>query len=344
MRRAIGWLVGLAVVIAVLWVGYWFAARYVAQTAIARYASGGSTGVVCARPTVGGFPLVLDIRCERVTHEGSAINLTADIGSIAARAPLYMPTRVDATVSGPLTLNAPDRNLALTASWSLAEAHASAWIGGLTGGGAVFHSLGVQNADNLPGIPVSAMTAERAAVTVAPAAGNAFAVTGEAKQLVLTRDDGTDWPTVDAAAHVTLLDVGGTLGTDPTETLTAWLRDGGTIQIDRLMVASEGALVTADGKLNLASNGTLNGSLLVRWNDLDALLALADKLVPGVRAKLEEPVSGIGIRPIDGLTLMSAAVDTPDGPMRQTAITVRRGFLMLGVIPLPIGPIPPLTL
>jgi hypothetical protein len=146
-------------------------------------------------------------------------------------------------------------------------------------------------------------------------------------------------PAFDAETQVTLVGVGEALGTDPSETIRAWLRSGGTLKIDRLKISAEGAILGADGSLSLSPEGAVNGTLLVRWNDLDALLALVDKVAPGTRAQLEAPVTSLGVRPIDGLSLMSSTVDTPDGKFQQTAITIRRGFVLLGVIPLPVPPL-----
>jgi hypothetical protein len=336
MRRGwIGWLVGLLVVLAILWVGGWYAARYVAASALARYASGGSTGLDCTRPTLGGFPLKIDIRCERVAYQSGSGAITASLGGAAAGAPLYRPGTVEATLDAPLVANAPSMGVALTAQWSLATASASAWFGGLTGLGASFVSLAAENSQTSSLLPIKAVTTAEANAGIRPAGDNAYTITADARSLVLTRADGSTLPELDGEARATLLDVGNTLGTDPAETILDWLgRGGASAKIERFRLAGVGALVTADGTLRLAADGRLNGSLLLRWNDIAKLADLIEAILPGTREKAEVP--------LQGLNAVSVAADTPDGPMRQTTLTFTQGVIWLGIFPLPIDPIPPI--
>lgn len=333
MRKGMAILVGVVVVIAVAWVGLWYAARYAAEAAIARAASGGD-GVVCTAPSLGGFPLAIEVRCDRVTYGGANGRFTAAVGGLAATAPLYRPGNVGARVDAPLVVNAPGGGLALTASWSLATADASAWIGGLTGFGASFVSLRAENAGGFPGTALTALTAADAAGGIAPAGGNDYIASASARQLSLTRNNGTALPDLDVEARIAMPDVGDSLGTDPAETILDWARNGGTARIERVKLAGVGALVTADGALRLSDAGLLNGSLILRWNDIAALADLVEAILPGTRERVATP--------LQGLSAVSVAVETEDGPMRQTGLTFTEGMIWLGIFPLPIDPIPPI--
>jgi hypothetical protein len=331
-----GFVVGAAVILALLWIGYWFVARYAAETALARVNGGpvGGASLACSEPAVSGFPLVLDIRCGRITYAAAGDGLTAALGGLAATAPLYWPGALDARLDAPLVVNAPAHGLALTTSWSVGSASASAGLGGLRGFGASFVGLRAENAGNLPRVPLASVAAAEASAGIAPAGGNSYTIGAAAQKLHLVRTDGFAYPEADAEARVTALDVAGSLGKDPARTFLDWLRRGGTARIDRLKVAAAGAIVTSDGALRLSPEGLLNGSLLLRWNNIGALADLIEAIMPGTREKVEVP--------LQALNALSVTVDTPDGQLRQTALTFTDGVTWLGIIPLPIDPIPPI--
>src|SRR5690606_2135369 len=126
---------------------------------------------------------------------------------------------------------------------------------------ATFNALSAENADPDFIVPVRAATASEAYGSVFPSAdsANSFVVRGGATKLSLTRSDGTTFPDLDGEARFTLENVGTSLGQDPAETVLQWARNGGTLKIDRLKIAGVGALITADGSLNLSQDGLLNG-------------------------------------------------------------------------------------
>jgi hypothetical protein len=333
-RRRRGWtglIVGVAILITALWVGYWFAARYVAEAGLARAAF---TGLACADPRLAGFPLAVEVRCARLTYADGNDRMTAAIGGVAASAPLYRPGTVEARIDAPFVVNAPAMGVALSAAWSLGNASLSAWLGGLTGLGASFVSLTAENNGTLPGLPFNSLAAADAAARIAPAGDGAYTVTLDARQLKLTRATGSLLPDLDSEARVTLLGVGDTLGTDPAHTILTWARNGPSARIERLRIAGVGAVVTSEGNLGLSDDGRLNGSILLRWNDIARLADLIEAIFPGTRERAETP--------LQGLNAVSVPVETDDGPMRQTTLTFTNGVIWLGIFPLPIDPIPPL--
>jgi hypothetical protein len=334
VRRRRGWIaliVGLGVVLVVLWVGYWFAARYAAETGLARLAS---SSVACSSPRLSGFPLTIDIHCNRVTYGDGSDRMTGALGPVAASALLYQPGNVAARIEAPLVVNAPVEGIALTAAWSLGRAHASAWLGGLTGFGASFVGLTAENDGTLPRLPFARLAAADASAVIAPAGGGAYTVGADARQLRLTRAGGGTLPDLDSEARLTLLDVGDTLGTDPARTILDWARNTPSARIERLKIAGVGAVVTSEGNLALSADGRLNGSILLRWNDIAALADLVEAIFPGTRERAETP--------LQGLNAVSVPVETDDGPMRQTTLTFTNGTIWLGIFPLPIDPVPPI--
>jgi hypothetical protein len=269
-----------------------------------------------------------------VTYGDDNDRITAAIGGLAASALLYRPGTVDARIDAPLVVNAPAMGVALTAAWSLGSASASTWLGGLTGFGASFVSLSADNSGTLPGLPFDSLAAADAGAAIAPAGDGAYTVSADARQLKLTRADGRQLPDLDGEARVTLLDVGDTLGTDPVRIILAWARNGPAARIERLRIAGVGAVVTSEGNLGLSADGRLNGSVLLRWNDIAALGDLIEAIFPGTRERAETP--------LQGLNAVSVPAETGDGPMRQTTLTFTNGTIWLGIFPLPIDPIPPI--
>jgi hypothetical protein len=194
--------------------------------------------------------------------------------------------------------------------------------------------LSAENVDDSPRLPLGTVSADAASGSIAPAGSGAYTLNASAEALRLTAPDGASLPVIDGAARVTLLDVGSSLGSDPAETLLAWLRAGGTANIERLRVAIGGAILGANGTVTLSKEGRLNGSILLRFNSIGALADLIETLRPGSGKKYDLALAG--------LNAMSAPVDTADGPARQTTLRLTDGLIWLGVIPLPIDPIPPL--
>jgi hypothetical protein len=204
----------------------------------------------------------------------------------------------------------------------------------LTGFGASFVGLTAENDGALPGLPFASLAAADASAAIAPAGGGTYTVEADAQELRLTRAGGGTLPDLDSEARLTLLDVGDTLGTDPARTILDWARNTPSARIERLKIAGVGAVVTSEGNLALSADGRLNGSILLRWNDIAALADLVEAVFPGTRERAETP--------LQGLNAVSVPVETDDGPMRQTTLTFTNGTIWLGIFPLPIDPVPPI--
>jgi hypothetical protein len=332
-----GWLIGILVLIPVLWVGYWFAAQTIANAAIDRMTmrpvSGGR--IACAGRSLGGFPLRLDFGCTRAAYgdgpEGTGERLSAALGGLRASAPLYWPGHVEANLTSPFVVNAPLSGIAITTTWSDAYTSATAGIDGLKSATATFHSLDFSTTGG-PALPVKALTADLAEATAAPAGNNAYRFSASAHVVRVVRHDGREIPAIDSDAEITVLDFGGSLGTDPRARLRAWAKAGGTAQIDRLRFAAGGAIADADGQLTIAPDGLISGTLNVRLSNPQAFVALAEAIKPGA-AKDADKILAV-------VSALTVPVDTPDGPARQTTLVIRNGLVAIGF--LPVGMIPPI--
>ncbi len=325
-----GWLIGILVLIPVLWVGYWYATQEIARAALdrvtTRQVAGGRFG--CAGRTLGGFPLRLDFGCTRAAYgdgpEGTGEHLSAALGGLQASAPLYSPGYVEATLVSPFVVNAPPLGIAATTQWSDATTSATAGLDGLKSAAATFHSLDFTSAGG-PILPVKALTAELAEASAAPAGGNAYRFSASTRALKVVRSNGQAIPAIDADAAITALDFGASLGTDPRAALRAWVSAGGTAHIDRMRFRAGDAIADADGKLTIAPNGLLSGTLNVRLNNPQAFVAFAEAIKPGA-AKDAKKILGV-------MMALTVPVETPDGPARQTTLVIHNGAVSVGIFP-----------
>ncbi len=331
-RRGGGWLVGLVVVLALLWVGYWFLAHYAAETALARLTTPrGETQITCGATDISGFPLRLDVRCDSPAYaEGTAVN--ASIGTVHATAPLYQPGSVSADIDGPLLVNAPGKDIGLTVTWTSGKTTASAGLGGLSGASAAFTTFRAENTGPLPKIGIVAASAETADGGFASAGGGNYRITAGATHLALT-DASRSLPPIELALDATANKVGD-LGFHPEPALLNWLRGTPSVTITNLRLAMSGAVVVASGNLSLSAEGKLNGTLLLQYNSSAALADLVEVLKPGTRDKYAPAIQALGV--------MSKPVSTPDGPALQTTVSFLDGIVFLTILPLPIDPIPPI--
>jgi hypothetical protein len=329
--RGWGWLVGLIVVLALLWIGYWFAAHYAAEKAIARLiAPHGQAQITCGTTDISGFPLRLDVRCDSPAYaEGTAVN--ASIGTVHASAPLYRPGSVAADIDGPLLVNAPGNGVGLTVTWTSAKATANAGLGGIDGAGATFTTFHAENTGPLPKLGIVAASAETADGGFASAGGGSYRITADASHLALT-DASRTLPPIDLTLDATANKVGD-LSFRPEPAILAWLRGTPSITLTNLRLAMAGASVTASGNLSLSSEGKLNGTLLLQYNSSEALADLIETLKPGTRDKYAPAIQALGV--------MSKPVTTPDGQALQTTVSFLDGIVFLTILPLPIDPIPP---
>ncbi|MEJ0013965.1 MAG: DUF2125 domain-containing protein [Bauldia sp.] len=326
-RRGTGWLVGVIVLLGLLWVGYWYAAHYAAETAIAR---AGARGIACGSVDLSGFPLQLDLRCDKATYAGANSAATGAIAGFTAHAPLYQPGQINAKLEAPLTLNVPGRNLAVTANWTAGSATGGAGFSGLNAASAAFTTLKVESSG---GLPIASATADSASGAISPADGSSYNLASSIRHLLVTPTDAAAYPQLDLDLAATAHNVGA-LGVDPQRAIVAWLRGTPELDISSLRLAAQDAVIAASGTLSLSKDGLLNGSILLRYNNIDALANLVETLHPGAKEKYAVAFQGIAG--------MSKKVDTTDGPMLQTALTFTDGLIWLTVIPLPVTPIPPI--
>jgi hypothetical protein len=325
------WLVGVLIVLAVLWCGYWYAASKVAAMGIekvtAAVAAHGRTAG-CGTQAIAGFPLSLDVQCSDAKLAGT--DLSADLGQIGVTAPLYYPGHVEANLTAPLTLNAPGLGLAITASWSAARARADVGLDGLSGASAHLAALTLEQSGDSVRLPFRKVSADEAEIVAAPGETDDYRLAVSARDVVIEPASGQKLPVLAGAVDLSALKFGRSLGTDPAQAIHTWIGKGGAIDLTRLTLFLGPASVSASGPLTLAPDGLLSGTLTVRLVGLDQLPDILEGIKPGSRDRVAQFVATV--------SAFTKAVKTEEGEARETVLTIKDGTVSVGLIP--VGKIP----
>jgi hypothetical protein len=326
-------LVGTIVVLALLWILYWYGASEVVSALRDRATALAATrgyAVECADETAGGFPISIELACSRASLAGGAGDLTAAIEGLAARSPLYRPGRVEWTATGPLVLDAPLNNLGLTATWLAAETNLDAGIGGLSGVTGMVKDFEVFMPSGGRPLPFAGMKLSRADLAVFPGSDDAYRLSASAEALALDTSDGRELPEIDVDAEFAALSFGGSLGLDPRRALRDWLDRGGKIRIDKLTIVAGPVAANYSGELALSPDGRLSGNLKLDIRGIESLPDLVETFRPGSRDDVEQIVATI--------VAFTKPVESPDGPSRELSLLIRDNVVSIGIIPIAVIP------
>ena len=324
---------GTLIVLALLWVVYWYGAREIASAVFDRAtvaATARGYAVQCANQAGGGFPLSIDVACSRASLAGSTSRRSAVIDGLSATAPLYRPGRLEWVATGPLVLDAPIDGIGLTATWRKAAASLNGGLGGLSGGTTRVEDLRVRLPPDRRLLPYAGVTLASADVSVAPASDDAYRISATANAVALESDDGRLLPAIDVEADLAALAFGDSLGLDPHRAFRDWLARGGSVQIDKLTMVAGGVSTSQSGTLTLSPDGKLSGNLKVIIAGIEKLPDLAEAFRPGSRERVAEVAAVI--------VAFTKPVETPNGPSREMTLLIRDSVVSIGI--LPIGVIP----
>ena len=332
-RRAI-LAAGLAVLLVLLWSGYWFAVNLIATNAvgglIASMAANGRM-VHCTANTTGGFPFSLDLDCSQARFSDAQADVAVGLSRLTATAPVYAPGTVAASLSSPMALTAPIRGYSWDANWSRAIADADAGLSGLKRVTFELDDLSVAAKPGTAKPPFSKLSASRAQIVAEPAGRGAYRFYLSADDLEAKVRKGADLPLISTEFDITAHDVGHSLGTDPRKTLREWLAHGGTIDVGDLLVVLGGTSARASGTLQLSAAGLLSGRLDVRLTGLNKLAKAIGKIRPGAADQVKQLVAAASMvtRPVEG-----------EPEARDVPLVIQNGVVSVGVVP--VGTIPPL--
>ena len=330
------YMVATLVVLALLWVGYWYGAREIASVALERMTtSAGARGytVECQDEIAGGFPLGISLSCNRVSLAAKTSGQSTIVDGFSATAPLYRPGRIESVATGPLVLGGPANAIGLTANWLKAETTLGAGLGGLSSIATYVEDLSVRPLPGHRSPPFGGLAITNGTVLIAPGSGDSYRISASALDVAFATDDGRQLPEINLEAELSALAFGDSLGLDPREALRDWLSSGAILQIDNLAVAVDTVSTRYSGTLALSPDGGISGDLKLIITGLEALPDVVDAFRPGSRDKVAQ-VAGV-------IAAFSKPVKTPAGNSREMTILIRDNIVSIGIIP--IGVIPRLS-
>jgi hypothetical protein len=276
--------VGLVVVLAVLWTGFWFFASARAETTLAgwreREAKSGRI-YSCDKQSVGGYPFRIEVRCTDPTAEIRSTEppVALKAKDLLAAVQVYAPNLVVSEIQGPVTIGEPGKAPAFIANWKLGQ---SSVRGTPETPERVSFSFEAPTVERVAdGGNVTVFTAERAelhgrlasgSVTDNPIIDLAMLLQGASAQelhpLAKTPSD------ADIVANLRgLKDFSPKPWPDRFREIQA---NNGQIEIIKARVQQDDVIAVGAGKLALSPSGGLNGSLQITVVNLDKALKKLD--------------------------------------------------------------------
>ena len=315
MRRII--LLGLVVLLVVGgWTIAWFYGAQLIRDEIAALAND-EPSVNCGRLDIAGFPFRFDVTC----GEARIVDLDLSISTpeIKATALAYRPGHVIAFVQSPISISDAFTGSERELRFSLAEA--SLRLSGLLPQDWELERLSILvDAPTLHDLLIGDEVVLSAAKSELHVTGGAAAGQEADGLAAFVSAEGLDYPEWDIAGGTATLTA--SLTHFPRKAL-AWLggnvlRDwqaaGGVLRLEESSFAAGGMDITATGEARLDDTGLPAGSLRV--------------VSKGLIERLD--LSFLG-------DMRSLLIGTPDAEGRYTnQIAVRNGFVMAGVIPVPV--------
>jgi hypothetical protein len=276
--------VGLVVVLACLWTGFWFFASARAETTLAgwreREAKSGRI-YSCDKQTVGGYPFRIEVRCTDPTAELRSNDppVALKAKDLLAAVQVYSPNLVISEIQGPVTIGEPGKAPAYVANWKLGQSSVRGTPEAPERVSFAFEAPTVERVAD--GGNVTVFNAERAEVHGRLAGGSvnenpvidlALLLQGASAQelhpLAKTPSD------ADIVANLRgLKDFSPKPWPDRLREIQA---ANGQIEIVKARVQQDDVIAVGAGKLGISPNGGLNGQLQITVVNLDKALKKLD--------------------------------------------------------------------
>jgi hypothetical protein len=326
---------GIVVMLAVLWVIYWYGASQIGAAVLDRVsAAAAARGYTaqCDDIAGGGFPLSVDLTCSRASLAGAA-GLQAAVDGFSATTTLLRPWTLRSTAIGPLAVSLPAGGSDVTASWQKAETRIDAGFGGLSGVATRLEDLRLELPAGVEPPSFERLNLALGEVSVSPASEDDYRLSAVAHGIALQAKSDRNLPEIDLDAELSALDFGDSLGLDPRRALGAWIDAGGNLRIDDLTIVADTVSVKASGALALSADGKLSGDIDVTIAGIESLPDLVESFYPQARDQTRQIVAAV--------IAFTRPAKTPSGLGRQMTLLVRDSVVSIGI--LPIGVIPTLA-
>jgi hypothetical protein len=354
--------IGLVVVLAFAWSGFWFVATGAAEKTIAgwreREAHVGRI-YTCEKQTVSGFPFRIEVRCVdpsiELPHNEPPIALKAS--DLVVVSQVYQPTHLITELAGPMTIAEPGQPPSYVANWALGQSSVRGTPAAPERASIVVDRLTV---DRVGGAPVNVLKTDRVELHGRIAEGS---VAGDPVIELVLRLAAATAPElhaftrqpIDAELTAKLYGLADFSPKPWPVRFKEMQARGGRIDITGARVRQGEAIAVSAGTLGLTTRGGLDGQIqvtiaglesIVRSLDLDRAMSQGslgnaigalDRLIPGLgQAARQNAAPGI----LAALRAMGRPATIDDKPATTLPLRFNDGQILLG--PFPVGRVPPL--
>jgi len=354
--------IGLVVVLAFAWSGFWFVATGAAEKTIAgwreREAHVGRI-YTCAKQTVSGFPFRIEVRCVDPSIELSRNEppIALKASDLVVVSQVHQPTHLITELTGPMTIAEPGQPPSYVANWALGQSSVRGTPAAPERASIVVDRLTV---DRLGGAPVNVLKTDRVEVHGRIAEGS---VAGDPVIELVLRLAAATAPElhaftrqpIDAELTAKLYGLADFSPKPWPVRFKEMQARGGRIDITGARVRQGEAIAVSAGTLGLTTRGGLDGQIqvtiaglesIVRSLDLDRTMSQGslgnaigalDRLIPGLgQAARQNAAPGI----LAALRAMGRPTTLDDKPATTLPLRFNDGQILLG--PFPVGRVPPL--
>jgi hypothetical protein len=355
--------IGLVVVLAFAWSGFWFVATGAAEKTIAgwreREAHVGRI-YTCAKQTVGGFPFRIEVRCvdpsiELPRNEPPIALKASDLVVVSQ---VHQPTHLITELTGPMTIAEPGQPPSYVANWALGQSSVRGTPAAPERASIVVDRLTVDRVGG--GAPVNVLKTDRVELHGRIAEGS---VAGDPVIELVLRLAAATAPElhaftrqpIDAELTAKLYGLADFSPKPWPVRFKEMQARGGRIDITGARVRQGEATAVSAGTLGLTTRGGLDGQIqvtiaglesIVRSLDLDRAMSQGslgnaigalDRLIPGLgQAARQNAAPGI----LAALRAMGRPATIDDKPATTLPLRFNDGQILLG--PFPVGRVPPL--
>jgi hypothetical protein len=355
--------IGLVVVLACAWSGFWFIAAGAAEKTIAgwreREAQIGRI-YTCEKQTVSGFPFRIEVRCVDPSIElrRNEPPLALKASDLVVFSQVYQPTHLITELVGPMTLAESGQPPSYIAKWVLGQSSVRGTPAAPERASIVFDSVTVDRVGGAT--PAAVLRANRIEVHGRIAEGS---VAGDPVIELAVRLDTVTAPElhaftkqpVDAEVAAKLYGLADFSPKPWPVRFKEIQARGGKIDITGARVRQGEAIAVSAGTLGLTTRGGLDGQIqvtiaslesVVRSLDLDSVMSRGnvgnaigalDRLIPGLgQVARQNAAPGI----LAALRAMGQQTTLEGKPATTLPLRFNDGQILLG--PFPVGRVPPL--
>lgn len=291
-RGVFVWLAMTLLLVAVLFIGGWYAAAHLARTRGGTLTSGlNAAGKIldCRDAAVTGFPIGFGVSCETIAYKDKRAGFALTSGPTRAFMPLYDPFRVNVSLHGPASIAAAPDIAPLALDWKRLDAYLSFGLNDLTGILIEGKAVNIKNASG-SGVDVTLLKLGGAKITIEPN-GSDLDIAASLADIAFgaALPDMQRLAPISGTGKIRVYNGAGLL-----QTGLQSLRDR-QFAINKLEIdPGPDSSATISGNISFDSEGLADGTLRVTLHNLKELSAILVQAFPQAAPKIEPAFAMLG--------------------------------------------------